>query len=273
MLDENKIVDGLARTGHPLVPLVANSPAFGRSAGGHVHWGATTQNILETGDALLLKKTLSIYRQQFARLFSALAALAERTADTPITGRTNGQQALPVTFGFKVAAWIDEFGRHLERIDNLSPRVLVATLGGAVGTRSFGAKGPALQTEFAKTLQLGVTPVPSRTHLDRAAEYITCLGLIAGTTGKIASIYTLCQSLARRANRCEGAVGSSTMPQKRNPCGQDLMADRYRARRTAGARIDAGRTRGGPNFEPGHAQRDRHRQRVIGDSLERLIIL
>ena len=280
LLDENKIVDGLARTGHPLVPLVWElARVCGEEAGGHVHWGATTQNILETGDALLLKKTLSIYRQQFARLFSALAALAERTADTPITGRTNGQQALPVTFGFKVAAWIDEFGRHLERIDNLSPRVLVATLGGAVGTfASFGAQGPALQTEFAKTLQLGVTPVPSRTHLDRAAEYITCLGLIAGTTGKIAKeIYTLCKQEFGEAGEPvpEGAVGSSTMPQKRNPVMvQDLMADSVAVRALVPQALESMLVEHEADRTSSLVMRNAIAtgSALIGDSLERLII-
>ena len=120
-LDQQAIHDGLVRTAHPLVPLVWElARVCGDEAGGYVHWGATTQNILETGDSLLLRRAHNILLGQLAQLMTGLADLAERSADMPAAGRTHGQHAVPVTFGYKVAVWIDEIARHIERA--ASPR-------------------------------------------------------------------------------------------------------------------------------------------------------
>jgi 3-carboxy-cis,cis-muconate cycloisomerase len=230
LLDDKAIRDGLARTGHPLVPLVWElARAAGDEAGGYVHWGATTQNILETGDALLLRRAHGILRRQLAELLGHLADLAERSADMAMAGRTHGQHAVPITFGYKVAVWIDELIRHDERLAAVEPRVFVAMLGGAAGTfASLGAQGPAVQAGLAGLLGLAPTPVPSRTHRDREAEYVTILGLIAATSGKIANeSYTLMKQEFAEAREPvpPGTVGSSTMPQKRNPIlAQDVMA-------------------------------------------------
>lgn len=230
LLDDTAIREGLARTGHPLVPLVWElSRVVGEEAGGWVHWGATTQNILETGDSILLRRSYNIMRQQFAELFTALGDLAERTAEMPLAGRTHGQHAVPVTFGYKVAVWIDELLRHVERLEGMEERVFIAMLGGGAGTfASLGKDGPPTQARLAARLGLTPTPVPSRTHRDREAEYVMALALIAATGGKIANeIYTLMkQEFAEvREPVPPGTVGSSTMPQKRNPilC-QDVVA-------------------------------------------------
>jgi 3-carboxy-cis,cis-muconate cycloisomerase len=229
-LDDARIRDGLARTGHPLVPLVWElARVCGEEAGGYVHWGATTQNILECGDNMLLKRAHDVLLGQFAELLTALGALAQNSADLPMPGRTHGQHAVPVTFGYKVAVWIDELLRHVERLEGLEDRVFVAMLGGAAGTfASLGDEGPAIQAGLAKRLGLVPTPVPSRTHRDREAEYVCMLGLIAGTGGKMAQeVYTLMKQEFGEASEPvpPGTVGSSTMPQKRNPIlAQDVMA-------------------------------------------------
>ncbi|MFT5508335.1 MAG: 3-carboxy-cis,cis-muconate cycloisomerase [Hyphomicrobiaceae bacterium] len=245
LLDEQAIRDGLAKTGHPLVPLVWElARVAGDEAGGYVHWGATTQNILETGDNMLLRQAHKIMLGQLGELLGALAGIAEKSADMPMPGRTHGQHAVPITFGYKVATWIDELLRHVERLKGLEDRVFVALLGGAAGTyASFGAEGPAMQAGLARILDLNLTPVPSRTHRDREAEYVTTLGLMAGTAGKIGNeIYTLMKQEFAEASEPvpPGTVGSSTMPQKRNPilC-QDLMAGAAQVRALVPLALDA----------------------------------
>ena len=230
LLDRDAIEQGLMRTGHPLVPLVWElARVCGDEAGGHVHWGATTQNILETGDSLQLKIVHDILLRQMARLLDALAALAERSADMPAAGRTHGQHAVPITFGYKVAVWIDELLRHVDRLRELEQRAFVALLGGAAGTMaSFGKIGFELQRNFATRLALTPATVPSRTHRDREAEYVTTLSLVGATGGKIGNeVYTLMKQEFAEASEPvpAGTVGSSTMPQKRNPImAQDVVA-------------------------------------------------
>lgn len=245
LLDDAAIRDGLARTGHPLVPLVWElARVCGPDAGGYVHWGATTQNILETGDNLLLRRAHRILLAQLRQLLGHLADIAETSAEMALPGRTHGQHAVPVTFGYKVAAWIDELLRHGERLRALEERVFVALLGGAAGTfASLGADGPAVQAGLARILDLVPTAVPSRTHRDREAEYVATLGLVAGTAGKVANeIYTLMKQEFAEASEPvpPGTVGSSTMPQKRNPilC-QDIMAGAAQVRALVPLALDA----------------------------------
>src|SRR6266478_2400334 len=147
LLDRARIDEGFARTGHTIVPLVWElSRVVGEPHGGWVHWGATTQNITQTGDLLVLRQAHRVFLGLIADALDAAAVLAERGADMPIAGRTHGQHALPATFGFKVAVWIDELGRHVERFRQAAPRIFVAMLGGAAGTfASLGDQGPAVQ--------------------------------------------------------------------------------------------------------------------------------
>lgn len=207
---------------HPLMPLIEEfSETVPAPHGGWVHWGATTQNITQTGDALILKEAHDIFMNQLGELFAALGDLAERSAATVCAGRTHGQQAVPITFGFKVATWIDELSRSYERLREVEPRVFTAMLGGAVGNyASLGEHGPRVQADIAEHLGLHAMPVPSRATNDAQAEYVSVLGLLAGTTGKIASeVYTLMKVEYGEVSEPMpyGTIGSSTMPQKRNP--------------------------------------------------------
>jgi len=230
LLDRPRIDAGFARTGHTIVPLVWElSRVVGEPHGGWVHWGATTQNITQTGDLVVLRQAHRIFLQLIAGALEAMADLAERGADMPIAGRTHGQHAVPATFGYKPAVWIDETIRHVERLRQLAPRLFVAMLGGGAGTfASLGAQGPAVQGGIARRLGMRPMTVPARTIGDHLAENVCMLGLLAATCGKIArEIYTLMKTEYGEVEEPvpPGTVGSSTMPQKRNPklC-QDIIA-------------------------------------------------
>src|SRR5947209_5331239 len=152
LLDRKRIDEGFARTGHTIVPLVWElGRVVGEPHGGWVHWGATTQNITQTGDLLVLRQAHRVFLRLIGGALAAAADLAERGAELPMAGRTHGQHAVPATFGFKVAVWIDELSRHVERFRQAAPRIFVAMLGGAAGTfASLGAEGPAVQAEIGK---------------------------------------------------------------------------------------------------------------------------
>ena len=230
LLSIENIEAGLAVTAHPLVPLIWElDRVLGGDVGGYVHWGATTQNITQTGDILQLRKAHEIVLVQIAQVLRLLAPLAIEHADDPCAGRTHGQHAVPATFGYKVGAWIDELCRHVERLEDAEPRVFVAMLGGAAGTlASFGTPGLAVQDGMAAHLDLLPMPVPGRTSHDHHAEYAAILAMIAATCRKIADeTYTLMKPEFGEIEEPvpPGTVGSSTMPQKRNPkLSQDIRA-------------------------------------------------
>ncbi|NBT43279.1 MAG: adenylosuccinate lyase family protein, partial [Alphaproteobacteria bacterium] len=230
LFDRQKLADGFLRSGHTLTPLIWELDRLCEGdAGGYAHWGATTQNIVQTGDLLILRKADAIFRKQISDLLFVMADLAEHHAETAMAARTHGQHAVPTTFGAKVAVWLDEISRHGIRLSEASPRVFRAMLGGAAGTlASFGADGFKLQEVFAEELQMTAMAVPSRAEGDHLSEYVLLLGLMAATIGKIArEIYTLQKQEFGELEEPtpEGSVGSSTMPQKRNPfMAQDIVA-------------------------------------------------
>jgi adenylosuccinate lyase len=230
LMDRKRIDEGFARTGHTLVPLVWElGRIVGEPHGGWVHWGATTQNITQTGDLLVLRQAHAIILRQIGEVLAAMGELAQRTANMPMAGRTHGQHAVPATFGYKVAVWIDELLRHVERLRQAGPRIFVAMLGGGAGTyASLGKQGPPVQAAIGRLLGFGSMTVPSRALGDHLAENICLLGLLAATSGKIGrEIYTLMKTEFGEVEEPvpPGTVGSSTMPQKRNPklC-QDIIA-------------------------------------------------
>jgi 3-carboxy-cis,cis-muconate cycloisomerase len=221
-LDAERVERGIAATSHPLMALVTElSEAVGEPYGGWVHWGATTQNITQTGDVLVLREAHRILLGLLARVLAAAGELARRSADMTAAGRTHGQQAVPITFGFKVAAWVDELARHAQRLRGVEGRVFLAMMGGAVGNfASLGPPGPAVQAGVAARLGLQPMAVPSRASGDGFAEYVCTLALLAGTGGRIAGeIYELMKTEFGEAAEPApaGTIGSSTMPHKRNP--------------------------------------------------------
>lgn len=143
--------------GYPILPLVHQLVAMSGEAGRYIHWGATTQDIMDTANVLQIRAAIDVVDSDIRELRGILADLARKHRDTPMAGRTHLQQALPVTFGYKVAIWLAMFDRHQERLAQLRERVLVVSFAGAAGTlASLGDKGFAVQKALADELQLGV---------------------------------------------------------------------------------------------------------------------
>lgn len=208
-------------TWNPVMPLVdALRRVLSPAAGRWVHWGATSKNIMDTATALQIKDSYAVVLAETDALADVLAGLAERHRDTLMAGRTHGQHALPVTFGFKAAVWLDELLRQQERLLASRSRVLVGEFGGAVGTlAALGRRGLAIQRKLMRRLGLGVPRVPAKTAGDRFAEFFLLLAMLSATLGKIAqNVYTLQQTDVDEVTEfVEGKVGSSAMPHKLNP--------------------------------------------------------
>src|SRR5256885_341436 len=230
--------------GYPILPLVHQMAKQCGDAGRYVHWGATTQDIMDTVVVLQIRAGLEIIESDIAALRGILAGLARRYRDTPMAGRTHLQQALPVTFGYKCAIWLAMFDRHAERLAQLKPRVLVGQFAGAAGTlASLGDKGFEVQRALCEELGLGVPVATWHVARDGFAEAVNFLALITGTLGKIAFDILLMAS-TEFAEVYEpfvkGRGASSTMPQKRNPISSELMlAAAKGVRQHAGLMLDA----------------------------------
>jgi 3-carboxy-cis,cis-muconate cycloisomerase len=219
---------GTELVGYPIVPLIrALSRACEGEAGRWVHWGATTQDIIDTALVLQLREGLALVRQDLDGIAAALIDLARRYRDTPMAGRTHAQHALPITFGFKCTLWLDPLQRHSERLARLSREIAVVQFGGAVGSlASLGADGIRVMEALAEELGLGTPAIPWHVGRDRLAEVVGFLGLLTGSLGKIATdIALLMQAEVGEVAEPyqEGRGGSSTMPQKRNPIGCEFI--------------------------------------------------
>ncbi len=220
-IDEEALAAAEQTTGHVMVPLVAAlADLAGPEHGGWVHWGATTQNIQQTGDTIGIRDAHRILARRIDSILGILATTAETNADTVMAGRTHGQHAVPITFGYKAAVWADVFCRHLQRMREIEPRLFMSMTGGAAGTfATFGEFGPDIQRGVAERVGLTPMALPSRAIVDHFAEWVCLLALIAGTAQSIAE--EIIRLMAAEFGEVEEAlpdtdVGSSTMPQKRN---------------------------------------------------------
>ena len=230
--------------GYPILPLVHQLVHQCGEAGRYVHWGATTQDIMDTADVLRIRAGLEIVEADVASLRGILSGLARRHRDTAMAGRTHLQQALPVTFGYKVAVWLSMFNRHAERLQHLRPRVLVGEFAGAAGTlASLGDKGLEVQAMFCAELGLGVPAATWHVARDGFAEVVNTLALITASLGKIAYDIMLLSSTEFGEVYepfVPGRGASSTMPQKRNAISSELMLAAAKAvRQKAGLMLDA----------------------------------
>jgi 3-carboxy-cis,cis-muconate cycloisomerase len=213
--------------GYPILPLVHQLSAAAGEAGRFVHWGATTQDIMDTANVLQIRAALSIVERDLRELRNILADMAKKYRDTPMAGRTHLQQALPVTFGYKAAVWLSSIDRHIERIEQARPRVLVGEFSGAAGTlASIGEGGLQMQKLFCEELGLNQPSITWHVARDGITEAVILLGLITATLGKIATDVMM-MSATEFGELSEpfvpGRGASSTMPQKRNPISSELM--------------------------------------------------
>jgi 3-carboxy-cis,cis-muconate cycloisomerase len=230
--------------GYPILPLVHQLVTLCGEAGRFVHWGATTQDIMDTANVLQLREALNGVEAEVRALREILAQLAHKHRDTPMAGRTHLQQALPVTFGYKAAVWLGMFDRHQQRLAELRPRVLVVEFAGAAGTlASLGDRGLDVQKALADELGLGVPATTWHVARDGFAEAVNLLALIAGSLGKIALDVMIMASTEfgeLYEPFVKGRGASSTMPQKRNPISSELMLAASKAvRQHAGLMLDA----------------------------------
>ena len=214
--------------GYPILPLVEQLSNWAPDGlGQYCHWGATTQDIMDTADVLQVRAGLDIVEEYLERIAAALAKLAEAHAETPMAGRTHLQHALPVSFGFKAATWLSAIDRHLQRLKELRPRVEVVQFSGAAGTPpSPSGNGLATQAALAEELGLGVPDITWHTIRDGFAEATGFLALVTGTIGKIGyDIMLMMQTETGEVLEpfVAGRGASSTMPQKRNPISSEMM--------------------------------------------------
>lgn len=230
--------------GYPILPLVHQLNEQCGDVGGFVHWGATTQDIMDTANVLQVREALDLIEGDLKKLCRTLAGLAKTYRDTPMAGRTHLQQALPCTFGYKVSIWLAQCLRHVERLEELRPRVLVGEFGGAAGTlASLHGKGLAVQAEMMKELGLGVPDSSWHVARDGFAEAVNFLTLVTGTLGKMAyDVMLLSMNEVGEVLEpfVKGRGASSTMPQKRNAISSELMlACAKGVRQAAGLMVDA----------------------------------
>lgn len=226
-LDADALTHAAASAGNLAIPLVKQLTArvaeHAPDAAKYVHWGATSQDIIDSGMVLQLRDALDLIESGVDALCGLLAQQAQRYRDTPMIGRTWLQQALPITLGLKFAQWLDALARHRSRLAQMRERALALQFGGAAGTlASLGDAAPAVAQKLARSLALPLPSVPWHTQRDRIAEAATALGLLTGTLGKIARdvslhMQTEIGELAEPSSAGKG--GSSTMPHKRNPVG------------------------------------------------------
>jgi 3-carboxy-cis,cis-muconate cycloisomerase len=222
------------KAGVPVIGLVKQlRQQVGGEAASFVHWGATTQDVMDTAVILQIRAALDYMQPSLHQLSQQLAQLADRHRHTLMAGRTHSQQALPITFGLKVAGWLAPLLRHWQRLEELKPRLLVLQFGGAAGTlASLGQMGTAVQQALAAELNLALLPLPWHTQRDNLAEIANWLSLVTGSLGKMGQdIILLAQTeigeLRETADVTRG--GSSTMPQKSNPIISETLIAAARA--------------------------------------------
>lgn len=213
---------------HSLTPTISALQNLAGDSGEYVHYGATTQDIVDTGAVLQLKEAFAIIYRDLQKVANTLKDLARKYQHTPMPGRSHGMQALPTTFGFKVAVWLDECIRHLQRLTEIKDRVLTGNISGAIGTyASFGEQGPAIEALALSKLGLNTPVICWQSARDRFSEYASVAALISGTLGKIGNeLYNLMRTEIDEIEEpfSIGKIGSTTMPHKRNPAAFEGLA-------------------------------------------------
>jgi 3-carboxy-cis,cis-muconate cycloisomerase len=225
LFDLKAISAGAARSGNLAIPLIKQLTELVAKDDPHsarfVHWGATSQDVIDTAVVLQLRRAFELIDKDLQRLSDTLAGIVETHRNTLIVGRTWMQQALPTTFGFIVAGWLDAVLRDRRRFLEVRSRAFTLQFGGAVGTlAALGTKGFAVAEALAKDLRLAMPTAPWHSHRDRFAEVATTFGLCCGTLTKIArdiSLHSQTEIGELSEPVSDGHGSSSSMPHKRNP--------------------------------------------------------
>ncbi len=245
-LDPEALAAGTAKDGIPVPALVAAlRAAVGGTAAAYVHWGATSQDVMDTALVLRLRPILDSFDSRLSRLAERLAALAAAERDTVMLARTRGQQATPTSFGLKVAGWLAPLLRHEARLAELRPRLELLSFGGAAGNLSaLGDRGTAVEAALAYELDLPAPAMPWHSQRDGLVELGSWLGLVCGSLGKLAAdVLLLCQNevgeLREGAHEGVQGGGSSTMPQKANPVRAEAVLSLCRHTMGLGGQLQA----------------------------------
>jgi 3-carboxy-cis,cis-muconate cycloisomerase len=243
-LDLARLKTETETVGYPILPLVRQLAAQCGEAGKFLHWGATTQDIMDTAVVLQVHDAFTLIDADLVTLHAILLRQARRYRDTPMAGRTHLQQALPITFGYKLAIWLAAIDRHGERLRQLKPRVLVGQFAGAAGTlASLGDRGLEVQKALMEELHLATPAATWHSMRDGLAEAVNFLGLVTGSLGKIAyDVMLMASTEVAEVSEpfVQGRGASSTMPQKRNPISSELILAAAKAvRQHAGLMLDA----------------------------------
>lgn len=243
-IDEAVLAAGTDVVGYPILPVVEALARQCGQAGQYVHWGATTQDVMDTALVLQMKDGLDLIEQALNQVCTVLAELADRHRSLSLAGRSHLQHALPVTFGYKAAVWLSGLDRHRRRLHELRPRALVGQFGGAVGTlASLGGRGPDVTTALMDMLGLGQPTISWHVARDGLTETVTLLAMIGGSLAKIA--YDVMLMMATEVGEAfepfqHGRGASSTMPQKRNPIScEAILAIAKLLRAQSGLMLDA----------------------------------
>ena len=221
-LDRAAMAAGTRNTGYPVVALVGQLSALaGPDAGRWTHWGATTQDIMDTALVLQMRDGFGLIEADLRATCAGFARMAEAHRGTVMAGRTHLQHALPTTFGCKVAVWLAPLLTSLETLAALRPRALRLSFSGAAGTlASLGDRGLDVARELARELDLVESDVPWHVARDGLNEAACWLGILCGSLSKIATdVMLMMQNEVAEVSEphVRGRGGSSTMPQKRNP--------------------------------------------------------
>jgi 3-carboxy-cis,cis-muconate cycloisomerase len=210
---------GTVHDGVPIIALLAQlRTAVGEAYGGYVHWGATSQDIVDTAMILLLRRATALFSDRLDGLIRAWAVLAAQHRGTVMAARTRSQQAVPTTFGLKAAGWLAPLLRHRLRLQTLPSASFVLQFGGAGGTlAALGGQGPALVQDLAEELDLAAPPMPWHNQRDGIIEFANWLAMLSGSLGKTAGDVLLLAQSEVGELQISGAGGSSAMPQKANP--------------------------------------------------------
>ena len=227
-LSIEQIAKQAAKAKHSLMSTINALQDQVGDAGQFIHYGATTQDIVDTATVLQLKQSFAIIERDTKLVACELKKLAKQYQYLPMVGRTHGMQALPTTFGFKLAVWLDEFVRHLQRLSEIKQRVLVGNISGAICTyAAMGELGVQVEARTLTLLDLNTPNIGWQAARDRFSEYASVIGLISGTLGKMGNeFYNLMRTEINEVEEpfSDGKIGSTTMPHKRNPAALEGLA-------------------------------------------------